>query len=120
MLTKIEITREMVGAFAELSGDFNKIHVDEEFAKTTFFKRCIAHGTLVSGLIGTKIAKDFESPILKSLNLSFTSPVYVESEISIKFSEITKDKNNVKFNILVISDDGKECVSGHSEISVKK
>ena len=45
--------------FAGLSGDFNPIHVDHEFAKTTPYHRAIAHGLLIfsisSGLRGTRI-----------------------------------------------------------------
>src|ERR1051326_2352280 len=49
------ITEADVVAFAGLSGDFNPLHVDEEFAKTTIFGARIAHGLLglsvASGLI---------------------------------------------------------------------
>lgn len=41
------ITETDVVSFAGLSGDFNNMHVDEEFAKNTVFKTRVAHGLCV-------------------------------------------------------------------------
>ena len=51
-----KITDELIRGFAEMSGDHNPIHLDEEFAATTRFGRRIAHGMLsgafISGVLG--------------------------------------------------------------------
>jgi acyl dehydratase len=48
------ITEADIVNFAGFSGDFNPIHIDHEFAKTTAFRRPIAHGfavfSIASGL----------------------------------------------------------------------
>jgi len=53
------ITEEDVMKFAEVTGDFNPIHVNPEYAKTQMFGKQVAHGALSSGLIsavlGTKL-----------------------------------------------------------------
>lgn len=41
------VTEADIVNFAGVSGDFNSIHMDHEFAKATFYKRPIAHGLLV-------------------------------------------------------------------------
>ena len=41
-----EIDQERINGWAELSGDFNKLHVDPDYAKQTHFKGTIAHGPL--------------------------------------------------------------------------
>jgi len=41
-----KVTDELIRKFAEVSGDYNPIHLDDEFAKTTRFGRRIAHGML--------------------------------------------------------------------------
>lgn len=45
-----EVTQEEIQRFAELTGDFNPVHVEPEFAKKTPFRGCIAHGMLVQSL----------------------------------------------------------------------
>jgi acyl dehydratase len=53
------ITETDVYLFAGISGDFNPMHVNEEFAKTTPFKTRIAHGplpqSLIAPVLGTKL-----------------------------------------------------------------
>ena len=49
------ITETDVVQFAGLSGDFNPIHVDDEFARSTPFRRPLAHGLLVFS-IGSGLA----------------------------------------------------------------
>ena len=49
------ITRHDIEKFVELSGDDNRIHVDEEFANKTSFKKPIAHGMLGASFISTVI-----------------------------------------------------------------
>lgn len=45
------VTQEMIDRWAEVSGDFNPLHVDPEYGKTTFFGTNIAHGPLTLSLI---------------------------------------------------------------------
>ncbi|TDA68014.1 MAG: hypothetical protein D9V47_08885 [Clostridia bacterium] len=44
------VTETDIVNFAGLSGDFNPLHTDEEYAKTTPFGRRIAHGLLISSI----------------------------------------------------------------------
>lgn len=53
--TKI-ICRQDVEVFAELSGDNNPIHLDEDYASKSIFKKPIVHGILTAGLISSVIA----------------------------------------------------------------
>jgi acyl dehydratase len=43
---KVKVTSEHIDLFAKVSGDYNPIHVDEEYAKKSRFGRRIAHGML--------------------------------------------------------------------------
>ena len=121
----MKITKAMVKIFADLSGDHNLIHVNEEYAKGTRFKKCIAHGTFISGIIGTKIAKTFENPILKTLNLVFVSPIYVGESVEIFFENMVSVKNNINFDIIVTTgekeiNNERIAIRGNSEIVIKR
>ena len=75
----IKITEELVSAFAKVSGDFNPIHLDAEYARTTPFKRPIAHGmltgALLSGIMGTRFPGT--GTILLEQSVKFMKPVFV-------------------------------------------
>ena len=56
------VTLEDIKKFADVSGDFNPVHLDEEFAKKTIFKNRIAHGFLTASFISTIIAEFGSEP----------------------------------------------------------
>lgn len=66
-------------AFAELSGDFNPVHVDEAFAKTTMFKGRIAHGMLSAAYISTALGTRLPGPgcVYVAQSLKFKAPVRI-------------------------------------------
>ena len=92
----IEITEELVENYAKLIGDFNPIHLDEEYAKTTIFKSRIAHGMLVSSFISSIIASDFPGPgsIYSYQDLKFIKPCYVGDKLKyiIEQTEVVNNK----------------------------
>jgi 3-hydroxybutyryl-CoA dehydratase len=49
------LAREDVQTFGDLSGDFNPLHFDEDWAKNTIFGGRIAHGILTASYISTAI-----------------------------------------------------------------
>jgi len=57
-----KITNEDVLAFADLSGDVNPVHLSDDFAAGTIFKRRIAHGLLTGSLFQLSLAPSFPVP----------------------------------------------------------
>ena len=51
------VTQEQINAYAEASGDFNPIHVDEEFARSVGLPGTIAHGLLEMGILAEAISR---------------------------------------------------------------
>jgi 3-hydroxybutyryl-CoA dehydratase len=74
-----------VKTFADLSWDHNPIHLDQEYAKTTRFKRCIAHGMLVSTMFGTIMATQVPGAVYVNQTLAFKAPVFVGDAVTARF-----------------------------------
>tara|TARA_A100001037_G_scaffold305991_1_gene348510 strand:- start:24485 stop:24916 length:432 start_codon:yes stop_codon:yes gene_type:complete len=55
----IVVTQELIKAYADASGDTNRIHLDPEFAQGTSFGRIIAHGMMTLSLIDQMMIKQF-------------------------------------------------------------
>ena len=98
--TEKTVTIEDIKKFAEVSGDFNPVHLDEEFAKKTIFKGRIAHGFLTASFISTIIATELPGPgsIYLKQSLKFLAPVYINEKILVKVRiiEINIEKSKVK------------------------
>lgn len=55
----IIVTEEMIFGFAKYTGDNNPVHLDEDFASRTMFKKRIAHGFLIGSFISAILGNDF-------------------------------------------------------------
>src|SRR5678815_5182984 len=82
--TSREVTDELVRKFAEVSGDYNPIHLDEEFAKTTRFGRRIAHGMLSGAFISAVLGYEFKERkiVYLSQTMRFTAPTFIGDTIT--------------------------------------
>jgi acyl dehydratase len=80
----ILITKELIASFALLSGDFNKVHVDEEYAKTTPWGGVIAHGALIEVLVSAELARKYPGCIITEKNkVRFRKPFRPGDEVEI-------------------------------------
>jgi len=91
------ITDADVVLFAGLSGDFNPVHLDEEFAKEGLFEKRIAHGMLGAGLISAVIGTDLPgvNSIYLSQELKFVAPVFIGDTLTAEV-EIVKKRDDKK------------------------
>jgi len=82
------ITEADVVMFAGLTGDYNQLHTDEEFAKTTPFGRRIAHGLLVLsyavGLLGRLGFIEGTALAFRELAWKFSQPVFMGDTVHVK------------------------------------
>ena len=80
----ITLTARHVEAFAEISGDRNPLHFDEDFAGKTKFGRLVVQGGLTTGLLHALVAMDLPGPgtVFLSQNWKFTAPVFIDDTIT--------------------------------------
>jgi acyl dehydratase len=79
-----EVTAEMVRTYAELTGDYNRLHFDEEFVARTRFGRLIAQGGITTGLLHALVAMDLPGPgsVFVSQSWKFPKPVYIGDRLT--------------------------------------
>lgn len=117
------ITEGDIEKFAEISLDRNPVHLDEEYAQKTIFKKRISHGILVTGLIsavlGTKLPG--EGAIYMGQEIKFLAPVYIGDEITatVEIIELIPDKNRVICSTICTNQNGKEVISGKATLLQK-
>lgn len=116
------ITDADVRAFAELVGDFNPIHLDEEYARGTRFGRRIAHGMLSGGLISAVLGMKLPGPgaIYLSQQVKFLAPVYLDDTIT-AVAEVTAwrpDKRILTLKTECYNQDGQAVVTGEAVLMV--
>ena len=89
------VTEQDVVDYANVSGDFNPIHLDERHAQQQGFERKITHGMLTMAKVWSVLAKEFLSPGILPLkyDLSFVNPVYVGDNVLL---QIAKEENKIR------------------------
>ena len=82
----IHVTEKKVEDFARVSGDNNPLHLDDNFASNTRFRKRVVQGMLLAGFLSSVIANDMPGPgtIYLEQNIRFTSPLYIGENLIIK------------------------------------
>ena len=120
------ITKDDVMKFAEVSGDYNPIHVNPEFAKTQMFGKQIAHGVISVGLISASLGVHLFGPgiLYGGQTVKFIKPVYFGdtcTAIATVKEKFTKKEGKLKFIIcdtVVKNQSGEVVTSGEGTIFV--
>jgi len=101
-----KITQKQVEEFAQLTGDFNPIHLDENYAATTPFKKPIIHGFLGGSVISKVLGTIFpgEGTVYLKQTMEFLRPMFVKTpyEVILEVKEVEKDKNKALIQTNII------------------
>ena len=115
-----KLDKQTVEAFASVSEDYNPIHLDEDFAKTTQFERPIVHGMLASSLISGLLASKVPGAgsIYLGQSLKFLSPIFVGETVTAKAEVISvrEDKPIAVISTQVLNANGEVAVDGEATV----
>ncbi len=110
------ITEADVMALADLIGDHNPLHVDEEFARKSRFGRRIAHGVFTGGLISAVLGNQLPGPgsIYLSQQIEFLAPVFLGDTVTatVEVTEWRPDKRIITFKTDCHNQDNKQVATG--------
>jgi 3-hydroxybutyryl-CoA dehydratase len=116
------ISDELIRNFAEVSGDFNPIHLDEKFAATTRYGKRIAHGMLSGALISSVLGNKFadEKIVYLSQTMRFVAPVFVGDTITVTatIASIREDKPIVTVETICSNQNGETTMTDEAAVMI--
>lgn len=101
----ITLTAEHVKTYAELTGDYNPLHFDEDFTSKTKFRKLVVQGGLTTGLLHALVAMDMpgHGTVFLSQNWKFTAPVFIgdtiTAEAEVLSVHVTKPVTQLKMTV---------------------
>ncbi len=116
------ITEADVKTFGDLTGDYNPLHFDEEWAKSTMFNGRIAHGLLSASYISTAIGMKLPGPgtIYLGQTMRFLAPVRIGDIITARVEVVKLDdeKQRVTMKTTCTNQDDKIVIDGDATVKL--
>ena len=114
----LTLTPEYVDTFAKLTGDYNPLHFDADFAARTRFGALVVQGGLTTGLLHALVAMDLPGPgsVFLSQQWKFTAPVYIGDTITAEAEVLSvhATKPVCQLRIVIRRDGGESVLEGEA------
>ncbi len=120
------ITQDRIDSYAQVSKDFNPIHIDPDYAAGTPMGGTIAHGMLILAYVSQMMTSAFERNWLTSgkLNVRFRTPARPGDTVTAsgKIAQIKDDKDGreVTCDVLCANESGDQLITGEAKVKVGK
>lgn len=118
------ITEADIVQYAGISGDFNPVHIDAEYAKGTRFGQRIAHGLLTASLLSRLLGMQLPGPgsIYLEQTIKFLKPVFIGDTITAtaEVLEYDKEKSILRLKTECRKQDGTVVLAGEGKMMVPK
>jgi len=118
--SRMIVSDEHIDLYAQMSGDYNALHMNEEYAATTMFGKRIAHGpiggALVARIIGTQLPG--LGTLAFNMKVNFKAPVYPGDEIRavVEVTEKIPESNLCRLSFDVYNNDGIVVMDGYANV----
>ena len=120
---EISIDEKLEGDFAKISGDFNPLHMDEQYAKKTKFGKRVCHGMLLASFFSKLVGMYLpgKNALYFSQNLNFVGPCFIGDKIIVKGEIIDKSEATkmIKIKTTIKNIEGKLLVEGIAQVLVR-
>ena len=119
----VEITESLVNEFARISGDHSPIHMDNEYASTTSFKKRVVHGMLLASFF-SRIDGMYlpgKHALYFSQSLNFRNPCFIDDIITVSGTVIAKSESTkiLKIESIIKNQNNEIIVSGIGRVIVR-
>jgi len=120
---KVDISKNMLDVFGRDTGDYNPLHMSEEYASSTSFKKRVCSGMFLSSffsrLVGMYLPGKHALHISQSLN--FVNPCFIGETITVEGKVIDKSPATkiIKLETAITNESGKRIIDGRAQVIVR-
>jgi len=120
---KVDISKNMLDVFGRDTGDYNPLHMSEEYASSTSFKKRVCSGMFLSSffsrLVGMYLPGKHALHISQSLN--FVNPCFIGETITVEGKVIDKSPATkiIKLETTITNESGKRVIDGKAQVIVR-
>lgn len=114
---------EAVRKFAEVSGDFNPLHMDEDHARKSPFRGRIVHGALVASFVSCVVGNHLPGPgaVFAGMTMRFERPVRVGDKVIARATVTEVDVKARRVKLACVCEvEGQVCMEADAEVIVRK
>ena len=120
---KIFISEDRLNDFAKLSGDDNPLHMNEEYASSTSFKKRVCSGMFLSSFFSTLVGMYLpgKHALHISQSLNFVNPCFIGEMITVEGKVIDKSPATkiIKLETTITNESGKRIIDGKAQVIVR-
>lgn len=120
---EVDILRETISSFAEMTQDFHPLHTDVAYAKKHGFKDIIAHGLLISSYSSAIIGMQLpgENALVLSQSFKYGKPVYSGDTLNYRavIKQIDDRFNTIEIKIFVKNQEGQKVGNGIYQVKIR-
>ena len=119
-----KINESLLNDFAKISGDFNPLHMNKEYAATTNFEKRVCHGMLLASFFSQLVGMHLpgKNSLYFSQTLNFRNPCFIDDEVIIE-GEIIEKKSSIKLITMkttIHNQTGKCIIDGVAKVIVRE
>lgn len=120
----VKINESIVNDFAKISGDYNPLHMDDDYAKNTPFKKRVCHGMLLASFFSRLVGMYLpgKNALYFSQTLDFQYPCFINDDVTIEGQVISKSESSrlITIKTVIYNQHDKCLVEGTAKVILRE